>query len=108
MNPIKHSLLVKSEKAPIVEFDPTCGAVYVRFSNKAVQKTVERGTDPMIVTVDLDRGGDVVGIEAIGFTEFSLGQILRAANVRADRVDLSKARFRGTPRQKEHEPEMAA
>ena len=104
----RHTLIVNSERAPSVEFDPACGAVYVRFSSKPVHKTLEREADEMIVTVDLDKNGGVVGIEAIGFEEFSLAQIMRAAKVRADRVDFSKARFRGTPRQVESGELVAA
>lgn len=98
MKPIRHTLLVRSEKPPVVEFDPLCGAVYVRFSKKAVFKTLERDADAMIVTVDVDKSGGVVGIEAIGFDEFSMSGILQKARVRADHVDFGKARFRGTPK----------
>ena len=87
-------LVVRSTRPPIVEIDVESGGVYVRFSDKAVAKTLERQSDGPIVTVDVDRQGEVVGIEALCFTEFSLSQILRQASVRADRVDLSKARFR--------------
>jgi uncharacterized protein YuzE len=107
MNSINHQLLVKSDKAPVVEFDPTCGAVYVRFTSKAVAKTVERSTDPIVITVDLDRDGEVVGIEAIGFDEFTLQQVLTAAKVRADHIDFSKTRFRGTPHHIEPEEQVA-
>ena len=75
-----------------------CGAVYVRFSKKAVFNTLERAADAMIVTVDVDKAGGVVGVEAIGFDEFSISGILRMAKVRADNVDFGRVRFRGTPR----------
>ena len=87
-------LFARSTRAPIVEIDGESGAVYVRFSDKAVAKTIERQSDGPIITVDVDRQGEVIGIEGLCFTEFSLSQILRQANVRADGVDLSKARFR--------------
>ena len=77
-----------------MEIDAESGGVYVRFSDKAVAKTLERQSDGPIITVDVDRQGGVVGIEGLCFAEFSLSQILRQASVRADRVDLSKARFR--------------
>ena len=77
-----------------MEIDAESGGVYVRFSDKAVAKTIERQSDGPVLTVDVDRQGEVIGIEGLCFTEFSLSQILRQANVRADRVDLSKARFR--------------
>jgi len=98
MNRIKHVLRIASEKPPVVEFDSSSGAIYVRFSKKPVLKTLERDADALIVTVDVDKAGGVVGIEAIGFDEFSLSGILRMAKVRADNVDFAKARFRGTPK----------
>ena len=101
----RHVLVVKGEKAPSVELDPSCCAVYVRFSDKPVHETLEREADEMIVTVDLDKNGEVVGVEAIGFTEFSLGQLMRAAKVRADHIDFSKAKFRGAPK---HAEELGA
>jgi len=94
MSSVKHMLFVHSARPPIVEIDSESGGVYVRFSDKAVAKTIERQSDGPIITVDVDREGEVVGIESLCFTEFSLSQILRQASVRADRVDLSKARFR--------------
>src|SRR5216117_2739025 len=93
MSSVKHMLFVRSSRPPIVEIDSESGGVYVRFSDKAVAKTIERQSDGPIITVDVDRQGEVVGIEGLCFTEFSLSQILRQASVR-DRVDLSKARFR--------------
>src|SRR5438034_1451795 len=92
MSSVKHMLFVRSSRPPIVEIDSESGGVYVRFSDKAVAKTIERQSDGPVITVDVDRQGEVIGIE--GLWEFSLSQILRQANVRADRVDLSKARFR--------------
>ena len=94
MSSVKHMLFVHSARPPIVEIDSESGGVYVRFSDKAVAKTLERQSDGPIITVDVDRQGGVVGIEGLCFAEFSLSQILRQASVRADRVDLSKARFR--------------
>ena len=94
MSSVKHMLFVRSTRAPIVEIDAESGGVYVRFSDKAVAKTIERQSDGPVITVDVDRQGEVIGIEGLCFTEFSLSQILRQANVRADGVDLSKACFR--------------
>jgi hypothetical protein len=101
MNSVKHMLFVRSARPPIVEIDSESAGVYVRFSEKAVAKTIERQSDGPVITVDVDRQGEVVGIEGLCFTEFSLSQILRQANVRADRVDLSKARFRMAARSRE-------
>jgi len=96
MNSVKHVLLVNSSKAPVVEVDAHFGAVYVRFSDKSVARTLERCAEGPVITVDLDRNGEVVGIEGLCFEEFTLSGILRKANVKADHVDLAKARFRPT------------
>ena len=96
MSSVKHVLFVHSSKPPIVEFDTQCGAIYVRFSDKAVARTIERCDEGPVITVDVDRNGDVIGIEGLCFDEFSLSGILRKANVRADNIDLTKARFRPT------------
>lgn len=98
MSRAEHLLLIKSEKPPIVEFDPAAGAVYVKFSDRRVVKTLERSSDGPVVTVDVDKDGEVVGIEGICFDEFTIHQLLRAARVSADRIDFSKAKFRATSR----------
>jgi uncharacterized protein YuzE len=94
----QHRLLVESPKPPVIELDVECGAIYVRFRDRKVAKTFERSSDTMIVTIDVDRSGEVVGIEGLGFNEFTLSGLLKAANVGADNVDFSKARFRAAPR----------
>jgi hypothetical protein len=54
-------LFVHSARPPIVEIDSESGGVYVRFSDKAVAKAIERQSDGPIITVDVDRQGEVVG-----------------------------------------------
>ena len=96
----QHRLFVNSPRPPIIEIDPKCGAVYVRFRDRKVAKTFERGSDDMIVTIDVDKSGEVVGIEGVGFDEFTLSGLLKVAN-------FSKARFMTTPRTVSHEVEYA-
>lgn len=91
-------MLVQSARPPVVEIDPEGGGIYVRFTDRKVAKTLERLGREMIITVDVDRAGEIVGIEALCFDEFSLSQLLKAANVRADNIDFSKARFRTAAR----------
>ena len=105
MSRVEHRLFIRSDKPPIVEFDPAAGAVYVKFSERRVFKTLERASDGPIVTVDIDKDGEVVGIEGICFDEFTLQELLRAARVSADRIDFSKAKLRATSRSvKDREP----
>jgi uncharacterized protein YuzE len=103
MSRIEHRLLVKSERPPIVEFDAEARAVYIRFSERRVVKTLERTSHAPIVTVDVDKDGQVVGVEGVCFTEVTIQKLLKAANVLADRIDFSKATLRPTARRmKEH------
>jgi uncharacterized protein YuzE len=102
-----HTLFVQSGVPPIIELDPECGAIYVRFRDRKVAKTFERSSAGMIVTIDLDKSGEVVGIEGVGVGEFTLSGLLKAANVRAENIDFSKAKFRATPRSVSRELEHA-
>jgi hypothetical protein len=43
--------------------------------------------------VDLDKAGNVVGVEAIGETEVQIGRILKHAAVEAPNVDFSRVRY---------------
>ncbi len=103
----QHRLFVKSPRPPIIEIDTEFRAVYVRFRDRKVAKTFERCSDDMIVTIDVDKSGEVVGIEGVGFGEFTLSSLLKAANVRAENIDFSKAKFRATPRAVSRELEYA-
>ena len=48
--------------------DPETSAIYVRLRDSAVSKTREvYRREGRIVTADLDREGDVIGVEGIGF-----------------------------------------
>jgi uncharacterized protein YuzE len=86
-------LLVKSPTPPTVEVDFDAAAVYVRFRRSKVARTIVRPSGRCIVTVDLDKAGNVVGVEAIGETEVQIGRILRLASVEAPNVDFSRVRY---------------
>lgn len=89
----RHAFRVNGAAPPVVELDPAADAIYVRFSRRAVARTVDQQAARMVVTVDLDARGEVVGIEAIGSTRFTLRGLLDAAGVRAPKVDLGEAEF---------------
>ncbi len=89
-----NALIVTSKGPPTVDFDPEAGAAYIRFSNNKVERTIERAADEIIVTVDLDRRGNVVGIEAIGCSEIVIQKIMMKAQVTAPKVDFSRTTFR--------------
>ena len=106
MSANKHILLVKSDRPPVIEFDGASGSAYIRFKKTKVDSTLEQCTSGPIITVDLDRSGDVVGIEAILWDEFEIANVLKIARVRADGIDFSRAKFRQTPKHL-HEAEEA-
>lgn len=89
----RHIIRVESATPPSVEIDHEAMAVYVRFKKTAVARTIEREGSRMNITVDLDARNEVVGVEAVGVSEFSLDKILHQAQVQIPNVDLGKARF---------------
>src|SRR5208282_4184596 len=86
-------LLVKSAAPPSVEVDWDSQSVYVRFRRSRVLKTIARHRGSCFVTVDVDRLGQVVGVEAIGETRIEVGRILKRAGVEAPNVDFSRVRY---------------
>ncbi len=86
-------MLIESSTPPTVEVDFDAAAVYVRFRRSKVAKTIVRPSGRCIITVDLDRAGNVVGVEAIGETEVQIGRILKQAAVKAPNVDFSRVRY---------------
>ncbi len=93
MSTERHRFIVKGRPPTTIEVDSRAAAVYVRFKKAAVARTVPQTCSHMHVAVDLDAKGEVVGIEAVGITQFSLNLILEKASVRAPQVDFSRARY---------------
>jgi uncharacterized protein YuzE len=89
----KHIFFVKSQKPPIVEIDSQAASVYVRFKSGKIAKTVAQPCETMHVAVDLDSDGDVIGVEAVGITEFTIQFILKQASVKAPAIAVSRARY---------------
>jgi len=86
-------MLVESATPPTVEVDWEALAVYVRFRRSKVARTIERPCAHCLITVDIDRWGNVVGIETVGETQIEIGRILERAAVRAPNVDFSRVRY---------------
>ena|ERR1700733_6440704 len=90
------SFLVRSATPPIVEVDSQAPAVYVRFKRAPVAKTVPLQCEPVHVAVDLDNKDEVIGIEVVGMSEFSIRTIeliLKQVSVEAPNVDFSRAQY---------------
>jgi hypothetical protein len=47
----------------------------------------------MHVAVDLDRNGEVVGVEAVGVCEVQIARILKLAAVQAPNINFANARY---------------
>jgi uncharacterized protein YuzE len=91
---MKFEFVVRSVAPPIVEIDSSTRAAYIRFRKAKVAKTVspDTATGP-IVTIDLDRNENVIGVELIGVREFSLTVLLRKLPFLRAEVPLDRARY---------------
>lgn len=90
----RHGFIVRSKSPPTIQVDSSVRAVYVRFKHAPVAKTVPQPAEHCQVAVDLDSNGDVIGIEAVGVTQFSLHALLKMASVKApDNMDFSRAEY---------------
>jgi uncharacterized protein YuzE len=50
----------------VIEIDPSCHSVYVRFRTTKVHRTVSDSKRGPVMAIDLDEKGQVVGIELVG------------------------------------------
>ncbi len=78
----------------MVEIDFASGAAYVRFSppGQKVAKTLVRREWPL-VAIDLDKEGEVIGIEAIGVNNLTIHKLLEKANVQMNPRLVQKAEY---------------
>jgi len=83
-----------------VEIDTEAGAAYVRFkrAETRVVRTQQLPRPRIVVTLDFDREGEVIGVELLGVKEFSVVKLLDVAQVRAPNADLNMARYVGAGR----------
>jgi uncharacterized protein YuzE len=92
----QHRFIVKSASPPAIEVDSQARAVYVRFKRAHVTKTVPQESENMVVAVDLDSKGEVIGVEAVGLQQFTLHSILKMASVKVPDMDFSRAQYTPT------------
>ena len=77
-----------------MEIDPSCRAIYIRFKNTRVHKTLSNPhAKDCIVTVDLDLNDAVIGVELIGVKEFSIAAIRHKLPEKMKDIDFERARF---------------
>jgi uncharacterized protein YuzE len=93
MKPEFHTFFVKTSAPPTIEVDSNVKAVYIRFKRASVAKTIPQPSDTGSIAIDLDSKGDVIGIEAIGFSNFSLKGLFKLARVNVPQTDFSRATY---------------
>jgi uncharacterized protein YuzE len=86
-----NQLVVRAKAKPVVEIDPTCHAVYIRFSSARVQKTLSDNRQGAVLTVDLDARNQIIGIELIGVRNISIAEIRRVLPDHLKGIDLDRA-----------------
>jgi len=91
-NDLSH-LRVRAKIAPVVEIDPPSRAVYIRFSSAKVHKTIADDRREIIVAVDLDSKGQIIGIELVGVQNISIKVIRQALPTRLQSIDFESATF---------------
>lgn len=87
---------VSTKTPPVIEIDPSCSAVYVRFKQSAKVAKTQSLTPrkaSVLCTVDFDAKGEVIGIELVGVKEFSIQTIVESLPKGARHVDFQRARF---------------
>lgn len=85
-------IIVDHKTPPTISYDPTVRAVYIKFSDAAIAKTVDDSADGLIVAFDVDSGGGVVGVELVGMSSFSVRGLESALKPKVDDMpDLSAA-----------------
>jgi uncharacterized protein YuzE len=92
MKIIKGQLRVRAKSKPVVEYDHTVGAVYIRFSNEKVAETHDLGGRQFPLCVDLDKSGEVIGVEMVGMVSMSIKKLNQVISPHfASRIDLTPA-----------------
>jgi uncharacterized protein YuzE len=89
----RHGFIVRTKSPLTIEVDSSVQAVYVRFKRTPVAKTIPQAAEHCQIAIDLDADGDVIGIEAVGVTHFSLHALLKMASVEAPNTDFSRAEY---------------
>ena len=76
-----------------MEIDQAASAIYIRFKRGKVARTIRHKSKWPLVTVDLDAGGVVLGVECVGVKRFNLQGVLKTARVQAPSEAMTHADF---------------
>ncbi|MDQ6632255.1 MAG: DUF2283 domain-containing protein, partial [Verrucomicrobiota bacterium] len=80
------TITVGSKNPPTVEIDSQAKSAYVRFSRNKVARTKSVDKEGIIIAIDFDGNGEVIGIELVGVSEFSVKSLLNLAPVTAPKI----------------------
>ena|SRR2546425_4839541 len=91
----KHTniLFIRSKMPPTVEIDTEASAAYVRFKRTKVTRTFRHGSKWPLITIDLDQGGEVVGVEFVGVKKFNAGYLLQGVPIKAPAQTIARATY---------------
>lgn len=90
---MKNAIVVVSKSAPTVEIDTEALAAYVRFSRASVARTESKDRRGVVVAIDYDKSGSVIGVELVGVREFGVHRLLTTAGVEAPNANLDRSRY---------------
>ena len=97
MNNLDNLILEDLPAPTAVEFDSEARAVYVRFTNAKVSRTVADDQPGVITAVDLDAKNQVVGVEIVGMESFSFKSIRQALPEPMRNLNLEEAELKPAP-----------
>lgn len=67
-----HEIKIPETGKAVISLDTQAQALYAQFSTHPVARTVDASRGSDMVHLDLDEAGELVGIEAIGMSAFSI------------------------------------
>ena len=90
---VRHIKFKAPAKAPVIEFDHSVRAWYIRFKNAKVAKTITEDVPGCFYSVDLDEKNEVIGLELIGVSAFTIKRARQLPVIDMSRVDFESAKF---------------
>jgi hypothetical protein len=78
---------------PVIEFDHSVGAWYLRFRKSRIVRTVSEDRPGYVAAIDLDANDQVVGVELIGPMDFTISWLRKASPVDVSQVDFERVKW---------------
>ena len=84
---------IACQSDPIVEITGEGTAAYIWFNRNAkYHRTITKSNWP-VLAIDVSKDGTVIGVEAVGFKEFTLTRVLEKAGLKAPASLANRARY---------------